>query len=491
MNRSAEEKKWEQIIENFIKDFFSGKGAKDKEAVTAAGAPLLDALKNMGIPQKGCAPEKMAAFMQEHVYSFGYRSEHPRFLGFVPSTASWPSWLGDIMTAAYNRHAGSYANFPTGHTLETQLLRWLCDKAGFSESAGGLFVSGGSMANLTALTIARDKFLRDDQWHLGTAYLSEQTHSSLAKGLHVIGISEKRIRKIPVDEHFRMDPRQLELAVKKDISQGFIPFVAVASAGTTNTGSIDPMQAISSVCRQYEMWMHVDGAFGASALLCHPRRSLLEGVKLADSLSWDAHKWLFQTYGCGMILVNDKTDMVRAFHSHPEYLKDLDAEEEALNPWNLGIELTRPARGLKLWFTMQVMGSDAVSDAIDHGFHLAEYAEKILRQNPEVEIVSPAHMAVINFRFNPGHLTEAEKDSLNAKISREILASGHAGVFTTQLKGKKVLRFCTIHPETTEEDILCTIRLAEHCCRKFLPQKNHVQPSPLMCDSPVRAAALS
>lgn len=471
MNKSAEEKRLEQITENFIKDFFSQKYAKENEAITNAGASLLGALKEMNIPEKGQEPEKIVSFMQEQVYAFGYDSGHPRFLGFIPSTASKLSWLGDIMTAAYNRHAGSYANFPTGYILEDQVLRWLCSKAGFSKNAGGLFVSGGSMANLTALTIARDKYLKDDQWHLGTAYLSEQTHSSLAKGLHVIGISEKRIRKIPVDEHFRMDPYLLECAIKEDISQGLIPFVAVASAGTTNTGSIDPLPAISAVCRHYNMWMHVDGAFGASILLCHQRRYLLKGIELADSLSWDAHKWLFQTYGCGMILVNNKADMVRTFHSHPEYLKDLDAEEESLNPWNLGIELTRPARGLKLWFTLQVMGSDAVSDAIHHGFLLAEYAQNILRQYPEVEIISPAHMAVINFRFNSHSLTEAQKDHLNARISREILSSGYAGVFTTELKGKKVLRFCTIHPETTEEDILYTIRFMRDCYRKFLAQE--------------------
>lgn len=467
MNMSAEEKKLEQITESFIKDFFSQKNMRKKSVITNASAPHLEALKNMQIPAKGQAPEKVVSFMQDQVYAFGYASEHPRFLGFIPSTASKLSWLGDIMTAAYNRHAGSYANFPTGYILEDQVLNWLCNKAGFSKNAGGLFVSGGSMANLTALTIARDKFLKDDQWHLGTAYLSEQTHSSLAKGLHIIGISEKRIRKIPVDEDFRMDPYLLECAVKEDISRGLIPFVVVASAGTTNTGSIDPLLAISTICRHYNMWMHVDGAFGASILLCHQRRYLLKGIELADSLSWDAHKWLFQTYGCGMILVNDKDDMVRTFHSHPEYLKDLDAEE-ALNPWNLGIELTRPARGLKLWFTLQIMGSDAVSDAIHHGFLLAEYAESILRQHPEVEIISPAHMAVINFRFNPDLLTESQKDQLNSRISHEILSSGYAGVFTTELKGKKVLRFCTIHPETTKEDILYIIRFMGDCYRKFL-----------------------
>lgn len=220
--------------------------------------------------------------------------------------------------------------------------------------------------------------------------------------------------------------------------------------------------------------MHVDGAFGASVLLCRQYRHLLKGIELADSLSWDAHKWLFQTYGCGMVLVNDKSNMVKTFHSHPEYLKDLDTEEEYLNPWNLGVELTRPARGLKLWITLQVMGSSAVSDAIAHGFHLAECAQQELLKNRDVEIVSPARLATLNFRYAPAGLTEKQKDELNLRISREIIASGFAGIFTTELNGKKVLRICAIHPDTTQADIRQIIRRLNDY---YYEQRSKIQPS--------------
>ncbi len=156
--------------------------------------------------------------------------------------------------------------------------------------------------------------------------------------------------------------------------------------------------------------------------------------------------------------------MVNSFHAHPEYLKDIDADEEYMNPWNIGPELTRPARGIKLWLTLQTMGSDAVASGIEHGFELAEYAEQLLRRYPEIEIVSPAQLAVINFRFNPGRLT----------ISRQIISSGYAGVFTTELNGKKVLRLCTIHPETTKEDIRNTIFLLKEYCQKLLPASGSI-----------------
>jgi len=154
------------------------------------------------------------------------------------------------------------------------------------------------MANLTAVTAARDKILPEEAQHLGIAYISEQTHSSIAKGLHVIGIPDSRIRKISVDANFKMDTEQLISSIQQDVNKGFVPFVVIATAGTTNTGSIDPLEKIASICQQYGLWMHVDGAFGASILLSEKYRHLLKGIELSDSISWDAHKWLFQTFAC-------------------------------------------------------------------------------------------------------------------------------------------------------------------------------------------------
>ena len=460
---------FEQITETFIHEYLEERKTLVSQPVCR---PAGRKPEHTGISEKGRPLEDVVRELKEEIFSFGCETCHPRFLGFVPGTASCYSWLGDIMTSAYNRHAGSLANFPQGCQIESDLIRWLCDKAGFPDTAGGLFVSGGSMANLTALTIARDR-LPEHDWHRGTAYVSEQTHSSVAKGLHIIGIPSDRIRCIPTGRHFQMSSALLEQAITEDLEQGLLPFAVIASAGTTNTGSIDPFSETAAICRRYHLWMHVDGSFGASVLLSG-RKGLLKGIELADSLSWDAHKWLFQTYGCGMVLVRDRADMVNSFHAHPEYLKDIDADEEYMNPWNIGPELTRPARGIKLWLTLQTMGSDAVASGIEHGFELAEYAEQLLRRYPEIEIVSPAQLAVINFRFNPGRLTEEEKDSLNLQISRQIISSGYAGVFTTELNGKKVLRLCTIHPETTKEDIRNTIFLLKEYCQKLLPASGSI-----------------
>ena len=191
---------------------------------------------------------------------------------------------------------------------------------------------------------------------------------------------------------------------------------------------------------------------------------MLRGIERADSLSWDAHKWLFQAYSCGMVLVRDERTLLSSFSTHPEYLKDLEESAQITNPWDMGPELTRPARGLKLWFTLQVMGSDALSAAVEHGFDLARWAQDELEKNPMVQIVSPAQMAMLNFRYSPEGLSEEQKDVLNARVSHRIVESGDAGVFTTELKGMKVLRICCIHPETTEQVMRETVQRLNECC---------------------------
>lgn len=466
---SASEQDVELAASRFVHELFARNLHLSEGPVTCPPPEgTLDAVRRRGIPKDG-RPLADVVTEMEQVIGYGHNADHARFLGFVPGPTSAISWLGDVMAAGYNRHAGSFANYPVGCTAEETLLRWFADQAGFpADTAGGLFVSGGSMANLTALATARDAMLEDDAWGRGTVYVSDQTHSSVAKGLHICGIPRCHVRVIPTDECWRMRTDALEEAVAADEAAGLIPFAVVATAGSTNTGSVDPLRDIARICRARRLWMHVDGAFGASVLITR-HRDLLDGVELADSLSWDAHKWLFQTYSCGMVLVRDRRRLLNTYSANPEYLRDLE-DGGIVNPSNLGPELTRPARGLKLWFTLQVMGSDTLAQAVEHGFDLARWAEDECRRNPAIEIVSPARMAMLNFRFAPKGVAESRLDALNAEISRRMLATGYAGVFTTELAGKKVLRICAIHPEATEQDMRGTIRRLDTCCREALAE---------------------
>ena len=394
---TASEPDVELAAVRFVCELFArNRHLSEGPVIAEAPESVLDAIRSRGIPQQGRELDDVVAEMEHDVIGYGYNADHARFLGFVPGPTTAISWLGDIIAAGYNRHAGSFANYPAGCVAEDTLLSWFADKAGFpAETAGGLFVSGGSMANLTALAAARDAMLAEEDWGRGVAYVSEQT------------------------------------------------------------------------CREQHLWMHVDGAFGASVLLTR-YRDMLDGVELADSLSWDAHKWLFQTYSCGMVLLRDRRHLLATYSTHPEYLKDLEDNADLVNPWDLGPELTRPARGLKLWFTLQAMGSEGLAEAVEHGFTLARWAEDEARKNPDIEIVAPAQMAMLNFRYEPAGMSEEQLDALNLEISRRIVASGYAGVFTTELDGKKVLRICAIHPEAKEADIRGTIQQLNAYCAEVL-----------------------
>lgn len=461
---STQEADVELAAVRFVCELFSRNRHLSEGPIAVEATPeQLQAIADQGIPAQGRPLDEVVAEMQENIIGYGYNIDHARFMGFVPGPVNALSWLGDMMASGYNRHAGSFANYPAGCVAEHELLRWFCDKAGFPQTAGGVFVSGGSMANMTALIAARDAKLGEEDWCRGVAYVSEQTHSSVAKGLHMVGVAPGRIRTIPCHDDFTMDLDALERAICVDEQAGLKPFVIIATAGSTNTGAVGPLPQIADIAQAHNLWMHVDGAIGASVLLTR-YRDMLRGIERADSLSWDAHKWLFQTYSCGMVLVRDERTLLNSFSTHPEYLKDLEESAQTTNPWDMGPELTRPARGLKLWFTLQVMGSDALSAAVEHGFDLARWAQDELEKNPMVQIVSPAQMAMLNFRYSPEGLSEEQKDVLNARISHRIVESGDAGVFTTELKGMKVLRICCIHPETTEQVMRETVQRLNECC---------------------------
>ena len=440
-----------------ITDFYEH--LSDSPVIRLADEKTLERVSQQAIPSAGRPLREVYQEMLRDVYSNTLLAQHPRSFSCIPSTASLLSWVGDVMTNAFNPHDSCRVNAPAIALIEQKLIRWMCDLAGYPAEGGGLFVSGASMANLTALTAARDTKLRWDERNKAVIYVSEQTHASVSKGLHIIGFDRSQIRMISTDADFRMDMECLAQAIAEDSKIGKRPFAVVASVGTTNTGSIDPLMEIADLCREYDMWMHIDGAFGASALLSQQQHENLAGIEYSDSLSWDSHKWMMQTYGCGMVLVRNQAALVRSFAAHPEYLRDSEGDGTGIEFWDLGPELTRPARCLKLWLTLQVLGTARMGDVIDHGCALAQFAEQEIDKLPDWEIVSHAKLGIVNFRYAPAGVDEAERNTLNQHISKKITAGGYAQIFTTELHGKTVLRMCTINPQTTKDDVLNTIKI--------------------------------
>ncbi|HYH78338.1 MAG TPA: aminotransferase class V-fold PLP-dependent enzyme, partial [Longimicrobium sp.] len=326
---------------------------------------------------------------------------HPRFFAYVPGPGNFVGAMADALASGFNPFNGAWATASGAAQAELVAADWLRSLCGLPEGAGGAFVSGGSMANLTALAVARDRRFGRGDFGRAVIYAGDQGHSSIARGARVLGFAPERLRLLPSDDAFRLEVAALERAMEVDARAGLVPFAVVASAGTTNTGAVDPLAEVARACRLAGAWLHVDGAYGAAAALTERGRALLAGLGEADSVSMDPHKWLFQPYECAAILVRDGAALRDTFREVPEYLKDSDLSAEEVNFRDWGVQLTRGFRALKLWLSIQTFGLAAFRAAVDRGIDLAEIAEDELRGSPEWEVLTPAQLGIVTFRHHP------------------------------------------------------------------------------------------
>jgi len=418
------------------------------------------------LPEKGVDVGVVVRQLQQDVFSNIMHNDHPRCFSFVPGPSNFVSAMADALASGFNVIATDWLEASGPTEVELVTVDWLRQLCGLPETAGGLFVSGGSTANLIALRAARHITLRE-KTERAVVYCSDQTHSSVERALQVLGFETAQLRTLPSDDSFRLSVPGLRHEVAADRAAGRVPFCVIANAGTTNTGAVDPLVEIAELCKQEGLWLHVDGAYGAPAVLCEKGRSLLRGLNLADSLSLDPHKWLFQPFEIGCVLLRDSRFLKDAFGIRPEYLKDMDSSDEEINFCDYGIQLSRGFRALKLWMSLKVFGLEAFREAVVQGFTLAEFAEKLLRASKSWEIMTAASMGIVTFRFVSGSRSQEDLDRINQRIVDEIMTDGFATVSSTRLRGRKVLRLCTINPRTTDDDIRETLAKLEHfglCC---------------------------
>ena len=429
---------------------------RDKPVVRVTGdAALREKLRV--IPRAGRPVQEVVDQLTTEVFPWATQMGHPRFYGFIPSPASPVSWLGDMLTSGFNPHGASWLQGSGPAMIELACLEWLAREFGFPADAGGVFVSGGSHSNLTACMVARDRRLTHEQRPRGVIYYSDQTHTSVLKALLVLGFHRDQIRVLPTDDAFRLRPDLLAAAVAADRAAGRVPFLVVANAGTTNTGAVDPLADICALARRENLWVHVDGAFGAAGALVPGQEKLFRGLGEADSITFDAHKWAFQTFACSCVLVRRRADLFQIFSIRPEYLRDAATDDEHPNFSDYGIELTRPHRALKFWLTLQVLGEDELRRRIAHGIAQAELLEPLLAALPGCRIISRATNGLVAFRFEPPGLDTAATDTLNAAIAKWTQADGRCGVLSTRLRNQTALRICTLSPDATADDLRITV----------------------------------
>jgi aromatic-L-amino-acid/L-tryptophan decarboxylase len=446
------------VIEHFEKQ-------DQKLPVSNASRVEMDKLFSEEAPEDPMPATDVLNFVLENVMTQSNIMTHPKSYAFVPGPSNYISVMSDTLATGFNIFAGGWVGSAGAAGLEISTLNWMLKLFNFPvKKGGGIFTSGGSMANLTALATAR-KVKCGEDFSKAIIYLSDQAHSSNIKAINILGFKKEQIRIIPTDLEFKFSINKLKNAIARDKIEGLKPFCLIASSGTTNTGTIDPLEELAAISKKENIWFHVDGAFGGAVILSKNGKKMLKGIEKADSLTIDPHKWLFQPYEIGCLLVRDHKCLSGTFTEKPVYLRDIEGNESEINFYDHGIELTRHFRALKFYMSIKTFGLKAFREAIDYNIKLAEQVEAKLRKSEKWEIVSPATLSIINFRYNPvkENLSEKKIDLINQKIAAKMMASGEALLVTTILLGQVVLRMCLINPKTTLEDVLSTVVL----CEKF------------------------
>ncbi len=440
----------EMIIEHFER-------LRDKPVTRIADRRQLEQRLREPIPENRTAISTLLDQLQHDVFDNIMHMDHPRFFAYVPGPTNFVSVMADALATGFNVFSGSWLEGSGATMIELVTIDWLRQLCGLPEIAGGLFVSGGSIANLSALAVARQINLEQHS-DRAVVYFSDQAHSSVKRAAKTLGFNAPQLRMLPSDKHFRLALVDLQRQVAKDRQTGMTPFCVVANAGTTNTGAVDPMAELAGFCKQQGLWLHADAAYGGGAILCEEGRSRLRGLELVDSLAIDPHKWLFQPYEMGCLLVRDRDWLAKTFKVISDYGKDEELGEEEVNFCDLGIQLTRRFRALKLWLSLKTFGLKAFRDAVARGLDLARTAETILARSAKCELTTPAQLGVLTFRYvGTDDASLSRLDEVNRRIVGKCIEEGFAMVSTTELRGKVVLRFCLINPQTTERDIEQTI----------------------------------
>jgi len=415
-------------------------------------------------PEEGRPFEEVLAFAREHVLPFPFGNSHPRFFGFINATADPVGITADYLAAAMNPNCwgGDHAAVH----VEERVLRWIAALLGLPESAEGILVSGGSMANFTALATARRAMTPGNVREDGlagegrprlTVYASDQVHHCVDKAVDLLGIGTKNLRKIETDARFRIRVDRLEEAIAADRGAGLLPAIVVGTAGTVNTGAIDPLEVLADLCRRESLWFHVDGAYGALAVLSRELAPLFAGLERADSIAADPHKWLYVPYEAGATLVREPGRLAAAFRKFPEYLAS-DPESPFPGPaWfaERGVELSRGFKALKVWMGLKTHGTRAYGRAIERDVALARFLAREVERRPAFELMAEQVLSIANFRYRPdgAALSEEALDRVNRRIVNRLVGDGSFFLAPTILKGRAALRVCIVNFRTTPEDL--------------------------------------
>lgn len=406
--------------------------------------------------------------LRDDIFPYSAREPHSGFMAYVPGCPTFPAVLGDWLATGYNFFAGVWPVAEGPNAVELAVLEWFRVWTGMPAGAGGLLTNGGSGATLTAIIAARHAVVGEDASRLPrlALYSSDQAHSAALRAAWIAGIPRAQVRVLASDAEYRVRPADVRRAIAADRAAGLLPVAVVVSAGTTNTGAVDPLDELADVCAEEQTWLHADAAYGGFAVLTERGSRLLAGLGRCDSVALDPHKWLFVPFECGSLLVREPDRLRAAFQVLPDYLRDVAAGEDGVNFADYGEQLTRQSRALKVWLGVRYFGLGAIRGEIDRAMDLAVYAEELVRAQPLLEVRSPAQLGVLCFRVHPAGVNEdAALDALNERVNAAMGADGRYLISSTRLRGSFTLRLCILGFRTTPTDVEGLVRTVVECAR--------------------------
>ncbi len=374
-----------------------------------------------------------------------YNTASGRYLAYIPGGGAYPAALAEYIALATNRYVGMHDAAPALVAMERMVIDWLREFVGFPEGADGLLTTGGTLSTLTAFVTARHSKLGEET-ACATFYTSEQAHVCIAKVARLIGLPKAGLRLVPTDERHRMDPVALARRISEDRAQGLRPFLVAATAGTTNTGALDPLPAIAEVCSSEDLWLHVDGAYGGFFRATPGGEELIPGLELADSLILDPHKGLFMPYGTGCLLVRKPGQLQAAHASDADYLQDLDAR--AHNFAEMSPELSREARGLRVFMMLSYYGADHFRDALRERLELARWLHAELADLTGLEMIDEPQLSIVAFRCSPTVEEQGDSSARSQALLETINGRGQVFLSSTRIRSQFVLRVCILHMRT-------------------------------------------
>src|SRR6266478_6046350 len=407
------------------------------------------------LPAKGTDFNGLLKVFREDIIPFSRQNAHPRMFGYVQSPGTPLAAFADLLASILNANLTVWRSAPAPVELERLTIDWIRQILGFNAKAGGLFVSGGSMANLAAIAAARQT--KDPSSGRLRIYASSEMHFSIGKAAVLLGIGRNNVCHVAVDERFKIRVDDLVAKINADLEAGYVPFCVVANAGTVNTGAVDPLAEIRETADHFQLWMHVDGSYGAFAVLAESARTLFEGMEQADSIALDPHKWLYLPVDVGCVIYHDPEIARAAFAHEAEYTRMFGEEaDEAFVCWDYGPELSRRFRALKVWMLLKGVGLDSLSAAIESNLACARYLESMVRASDDFEMVAPVELSIFCFRHVPAHLRNESPEAIDAFNQRLLVAlqrDGSSYLSNATLAGRFALRGCVLNYRTTLRDM--------------------------------------